>query len=65
MNDLDAATRPNGWELRMHPSTKRMATIGGFVGGGSGGIGSINYGGLREPGNILARASSRWRKRRA
>ncbi len=54
MNDLDAATRPNGWELRMHPSTKRMATIGGFVGGGSGGIGSINYGGLREPGNILA-----------
>jgi FAD/FMN-containing dehydrogenase len=54
MNDLDAATRPNGWELRMHPSTKRMATIGGFVGGGSGGIGSVNYGGLREPGNILA-----------
>ena len=54
MNDLDAATRPNGWEVRMHPSTKRMATIGGFVGGGSGGIGSITYGGLREPGNILA-----------
>jgi FAD/FMN-containing dehydrogenase len=54
MNDLDAATRPNGWEIRMHPSTKRMATVGGFVGGGSGGIGSINYGGLREPGNILA-----------
>ena len=54
MNDLDAATRPNGCELRMHPSTKRMATIGGFVGGGSGGIGSVNYGGLREPGNILA-----------
>jgi FAD/FMN-containing dehydrogenase len=53
MNDLDAATRPNGWEIRMHPSTKRMATIGGFVGGGSGGIGSINHGGLREPGNIL------------
>src|SRR5437868_4677626 len=53
MNDLDAATRPHGWELRMHPSTKRMATIGGFVAGGSGGIGSINYGGLREPGNIL------------
>jgi FAD/FMN-containing dehydrogenase len=54
MNDLDAATRPSGFELRMHPSTKRMATIGGFVGGGSGGIGSVNYGGLREPGNILA-----------
>src|SRR6476620_2286255 len=54
MNDLDAATRPNGYELRMHPSTKRLATIGGFVAGGSGGIGSVNYGGLREPGNILA-----------
>jgi FAD/FMN-containing dehydrogenase len=54
MNDLDAATRPNGFELRMHPSTKRMATIGGFVAGGSGGIGSVNYGGLREAGNILA-----------
>ena len=51
---VDAETRPQGWELRMHPSTKRMATIGGFVAGGSGGIGSINYGGLREPGNIVA-----------
>ena len=54
MNDLDALTRPNGFELRMHPSTKRTATIGGFVGGGSGGVGSVTYGGLREPGNILA-----------
>jgi FAD/FMN-containing dehydrogenase len=54
MNAIDAELRSAGWELRMHPSTKRTATIGGFVAGGSGGIGSVNYGGLREPGNILA-----------
>lgn len=54
MHDLDAALRPSGWEQRLHPSTKRTATIGGFVAGGSGGVGSVMYGGLREPGNILA-----------
>ena len=54
MNVIDAELQPSGWELRMHPSTKRTATIGGFVAGGSGGVGSVNYGGLREPGNILA-----------
>lgn len=54
MNAIDAAAQAEGWELRLHPSTKRMATIGGFVAGGSGGIGSVTYGGLREPGNVLA-----------
>lgn len=54
MGDIDAETRAQGWELRMHPSTKRTATIGGFIAGGSGGTGSITWGGLRDPGNVVA-----------
>ncbi|PZW43676.1 FAD/FMN-containing dehydrogenase [Humitalea rosea] len=50
---LEDAALSIGHELRMHPSTKRMATIGGFFCGGSGGIGSNLWGGLREPGNML------------
>ncbi len=52
--DIDAACRPQGWELRMHPSTKRTATIGGFIAGGSGGAGSITWGGLRDRGNLVS-----------
>ncbi len=50
---IDQITRPTGWELRMHSSTKRHAAIGGFVGGGHAGVGSCVYGILRDRGNIL------------
>jgi len=53
MGAADELTRPNGWELRIHPSTKRTATLGGFIAGGHAGIGVINYGIMRDRGNIL------------
>ena len=53
MNDLNTELERNGRELRLLPSTWRTATIGGFISGGSGGIGSIRWGFLRDPGNLI------------
>ncbi|MGQ3355428.1 MAG: FAD-binding oxidoreductase [Phreatobacter sp.] len=51
--DIDKVARPQAQEIRMHPSTYATASVGGFIAGGSGGVGSITWGGLRDAGNVI------------
>lgn len=54
LKDVDAACKDHsGQELRMFSSTWATATIGGFIAGGSGGVGSCTWGSLRDLGNII------------
>ncbi|MEZ4621026.1 MAG: FAD-binding oxidoreductase [Caldilineaceae bacterium] len=50
---MEKAARRIGAELRFYPSTLMSATAGGFLAGGSGGVGSVTWGTLWDPGNVL------------
>ena len=54
--DLEQAVRSSpvngGQEILMFPSTRDMATIGGFIAGGYAGAGSVRNGILKDAGNV-------------
>ncbi len=52
INALEDATHARGWQLRMFPSTRDIATIGGFIAGGYGGAGTVLNGILKDAGNV-------------
>ena len=51
---LETEAQKVGWELRCYPSTIAKASLGGFLGGGSGGIGSVTNGNLRDFNTVRA-----------
>ena len=54
LNTIEHEARKIGAELRFYPSTLLTATAGGFLAGGSGGVGSITWGTLWDDDNVRA-----------
>ncbi|MGF1483893.1 MAG: FAD-binding oxidoreductase [Opitutales bacterium] len=51
---IEAEANAAGYELRCMPSTWVKSSMGGFLAGGSGGIGSITYGGISHGDNMVS-----------
>ncbi len=49
---IEEEARLVGWEMRCYPSTWMKSTLAGFIAGGSGGIGSITHGLIRDGDNL-------------
>jgi FAD/FMN-containing dehydrogenase len=54
LGSIETFARPAGWELRCYPSTWMKATLGGFFGGGAGGIGTVRWGGIGSGDTVKA-----------
>lgn len=52
LRKIEIGAREVGWELRCLPSTWVISSFAGFLCGGSGGIGSIKYGGIAAGDNV-------------
>jgi FAD/FMN-containing dehydrogenase len=52
IGSIEPAARAAGWEMRCIPSTWVKSSIAGFFCGGSGGIGSITWGGIASSDNV-------------
>jgi FAD/FMN-containing dehydrogenase len=52
--DVELAARRTDRELRIMPTTYHVATVGGFLAGGSGGLGAVTYGRTWDNHNFAA-----------
>lgn len=54
LETIEVEARKVGYELRCMPSTWVKSTMGGFFCGGSGGVGSITWGGIIQGDNVVS-----------